>query len=425
MMRAVRTLAALAMCAALATGCGLLPAAPGTLAVADQACNPHAITFAIGPDDIRWLTPVIATWNKAHPATPVRPLYLPAAANGQLAQLVADLQAKSCLYDVIDMDVVWTAQFASSGWIIPLDGYPTGGFLKPSVETAAYEGRPYAVPYYANADLLYYRADIVRTPPKTWADLARDAMANARPADGLYGYAATLAPYEGLTVNFAEAVQAAGGSILSPNGGAVTVDSPQARRGLSFLVGGIRSGWIPARDLGFEEPQAQEAFLAGNFVFLNDWPDVYPQATTPGAANEVYGKVGVAALPGPSSLGGANLAISAYSRHQQAALAFIRYLTDPANERAMFVHGGFPPALESLYDDPALRASYPYLAVLKQSIQHALPRPAITDYAQASLAISGAAYQALRQGETPGQGVAPGQALADMEAQLSQLINGS
>ena len=425
MMRAVRTLAALTMCAALATGCGLLPAAPGTLAAADQACNPHAITFAIGPDDIRWLTPVIATWNKAHPATPVRPLYLPAAANGQLAQLVADLQAKSCLYDVIDMDVVWTAQFASSGWIIPLDGYPTGGFLKPSVETAAYEGRPYAVPYYANADLLYYRADIVRTPPKTWADLARDAMANARPADGLYGYAATLAPYEGLTVNFAEAVQAAGGSILSPNGGAVTVDSPQARRGLSFLVGGIRSGWVPARDLGFEEPQAQEAFLAGNFVFLNDWPDVYPQATTPGAANEVYGKVGVAALPGPSSLGGANLAISAYSRHQQAALAFIRYLTDPANERAMFVHGGFPPALESLYDDPALRASYPYLAVLKQSIQHALPRPAITDYAQASLAISGAAYQALRQGETPGQGVAPGQALADMEAQLSQLINGS
>jgi multiple sugar transport system substrate-binding protein len=322
------------------------------------------------------------------------------------------------------MDVVWTAQFASSGWIIPLDSFPTTGFLKPAVETARYRDRPYAVPYYANADLLYYRTDIVKKPPTTWAELAKDAEADASPKTGLYGYAATLAPYEGLTVNFAEAVAAAGGSILSADGTAVTVDSPQAQRGLGFLVDGIRAGWIPRRDLGYEEPQAQAAFLAGHFVFLSNWPDVYSAATTRGDGNNVYGKVGVAPLPGPSALGGANLAISAYSRHQAAALAFIRYLTDPVNERAMFVHGGFPPALGSLYDDPALRASYPYLAVLKQSITGARPRPAITGYAQASLAISGAAYQALRQGATPGQGETPEQALADMQAQLSQLISG-
>ena len=33
-------------------------------------------------------------------------LLLPEAANDQLAQLVANLQAKSDLYDVIDMDVI-------------------------------------------------------------------------------------------------------------------------------------------------------------------------------------------------------------------------------------------------------------------------------------------------------------------------------
>jgi multiple sugar transport system substrate-binding protein len=428
MTRVARTLAALTAgltlaTGALASGCGLLPAAPGTLASADRQCNAHAVTFAIGPDDIDWLTPIIASWNKAHPGTPVQALYLPAAANGQLAQLVADLQAKSCLYDIIDMDVVWTAQFASSGWIIPLDGFSTSGFLEPAVRTATYKGRLYAVPYYANADLLYYRTDIVKKPPKTWAQLATDAAADARPAKGLDGYAATLAQYEGLTVNFAEAVQAEGGSILSPDGSKVTVDSWQAQEGLSFLVNGIRDKWIPVRDLGYEEPQAQQAFLAGNFVFLNDWPDVYPAATTPGHGNNVYGKVGVAALPGPSTLGGANLAISAYSRHQRAALTFIQYLTNPANEQTMFVHGGFPPALASLYDDPALRASYPYLGVLKQSIQDALPRPVITNYAQASLAISEAVYQALHD-QALGQPEAPRRALGDLQAQLSQVISG-
>lgn len=402
-------------CLVLAAGCGLLPAAPGTLDAASHACG-SKLTFAIGPDDIGWLEPIISAWNKAHPQEEVQPLYLPQAANGQLAQLVADLQAKSCLYDVIDMDVVWTAQFASSGWIIPLADFPTSGFLAPAVDTAMYDGRLYAVPDYTNADLLYYRTDLLRTPPRTWQQLASDARRLARPADRLYGYAATLAPYEGLTVNFTEAAQSPGGSFLTSDGTTVSVDSSQALRALQFLVGGVKAGWIPTQDLGFEETQAQNAFLSGQFVFLDNWPDVYAMATTPGQCDKVCGKVGVAVLPGPSALGGANLAISAYSRHQPQALAFIRYLTDTDNELAMFANGGFPPVLTRLYDDPEL-AVYPGLMpVLEAAINAARPRPAVTTYEQASLAISGPVEAALRQQETPQQ------AIEAMTSQLAQLI---
>src|SRR6202167_1979994 len=172
------------------------------------------ITFAIGSDDISWLTPVLNAWNARHPGQRVTPLYLPEAANDQLAQLVANLQAKSDSYDVIDLDVVWTAEFASAGWIIPLPAgkFPLGDFLPPAVATAEYQGRLYAIPYYSNADLLYYRSDILakagKQPPKTWAQLAELAKTVA-PKYGLYGYAGTFAPYEGLTVNFAEAAQSA------------------------------------------------------------------------------------------------------------------------------------------------------------------------------------------------------------------------
>lgn len=414
-LRAALAIACTALTAGTA-GCGLLPPAPGTLAANGQSCGSQ-LTFAIGPDDIGWLTPVISGWNKAHPGTPVQPLYLPAAANGQLAQLVADLQARSCLYDVIDMDVVWTPLFASSGWIIPLHGIDQSVFLRPAIDTATYKGRLYAVPDYTNADLLYYRSDLVAAPPATWSQLARDAEAQQRPSRQLYGYAATLAPYEGLTVNFAEAVQSAGGSILSPDGTRVTVDSSQALAGLTELVSGVKAGWIPKADLGYEETQAQDAFEAGHFVFMSNWPDAYP-AMQADRSSRVKGRFRVAALPGSSSLGGANLAISAYSRHKQAALAFIRYLTDPASERTMLIQGGFPPALTSLYDDPSLRARYPYLTVLLQSIRSARPRPPITTYNQASLAISEAVYAALQQQEPPQQ------ALADLQSQLTQLIGG-
>jgi multiple sugar transport system substrate-binding protein len=405
----------LTACLAVAAGCGLLPPAPGTLDAAKAACG-SSLTFAIGPDDIGWLTPIIGAWNKAHRGEQVQPLYLPQAANGQLAQLVADLQARSCLYDVIDMDVVWTAQFASSGWIVPLDGFPTSGFLAPAVDTARYRGRLYAVPDYTNADLLYYRTDLVKTPPRTWQQLAADARRLARPAGQLYGYAATLAPYEGLTVNFTEAAQSPGRSFLTSNGSTVSVQRAQALRALQFLVGGVRAGWIPKQDLGFEETQAQDAFLAGQFVFLNNWPDVYAMATTPGQCDKVCGKVGVAVLPGPSALGGANLAISAYSRHQKEALAFIRYLTDTDNELAMFANGGFPPVLTRLYNDPQLSVYPGLMPVLEAAIDGARPRPAVTTYEQASLAISGPVATALRLQETPQQ------AIGTMTAQLARLI---
>src|SRR5579864_1750716 len=103
------------------------------------------ITFAIGQDGSGWLTPVIARWNKKYPTQQVTLLLLPQAANDQLAQLVANLQAKSDEYDVIDMDVIWTAEFASNGWIIPLpqSQFPLGDFLKPAVDTAMYQGRLY------------------------------------------------------------------------------------------------------------------------------------------------------------------------------------------------------------------------------------------------------------------------------------------
>ncbi len=260
MRRAMPGIAVLAAGLLLTAGCS---ASSGGPAPSTDGIGP--ITFAIGKDNPGWLQGVITGWNQRHPGQKVTLLLLPEASNGQLAQLVANLQAKSDLYDVIDMDVIWTAEFASNGWIIPLpqNQFPLGDFLKPAVDTARYQGRLYAVPDYSNADLLYYRKDILAKagmqPPKTWAQLQRLATTLA-PRHGLYGYAGTFAPYEGLTVNFAEAVQSAGGSILSPEGTKVTVASSRALRGLDFLVNGFQQGWIPRVALSYEEESSQQAF---------------------------------------------------------------------------------------------------------------------------------------------------------------------
>ncbi len=295
MRRTLRGIAVVAAGLMLTTGCAAGGASLGQKAPSTNGVGP--ITLAIGKDNASWLQGVITGWNKLYPGQKVTLLLLPEASNDQLAQLVANLQAKSDEYDVIDMDVIWTAEFASNGWIIPLpdNQFPLGKFLKPAVATAMYEGRLYAVPDYSNADLLYYRKDILakagQQPPRTWAQLQQLAETVA-PRYGLYGYAGTFAPYEGLTVNFAAAVQSAGGSILSPEGTKVTVDSPQALTGLDFLVNGFEQGWIPKVALTYEEESSQAAFESGKFMFLDNWPDVSAALSDPARRTRCTGRSG-------------------------------------------------------------------------------------------------------------------------------------
>jgi multiple sugar transport system substrate-binding protein len=366
------------------------------------------ITFATGKLDTgSYLPALLARWNAAHPGQRVTLIPLPDEADDQHAQIVANLQTRSSRYDVMSLDVIWTAEFAANGWLVPLNPrqFPLGSFLRPAVATARAQGRLYAVPFTSNAGLLYYRKDLLaeagQRPPRTWSQLARAAETDGK-RFRIGGYAGQFQSYEGLTVNFAEAVQSAGGSILSPAGNRVTLNSPQARAGLRFLAGGLRQGWIPRAALSYNEESSRRAFEQGRLLFLRNWPYVYGLASKRGQGNVVAGKFGVTALPGPhgpgsSSLGGANLAISAYSRHQRTALAFIKFLTSLPSERRVLVNGSLPPVWARLYASPPLVRRFPYLPVLEKAILSARPRPEIAAYNQLSLATSSAVHQALEQ----------------------------
>ncbi|WP_246148482.1 ABC transporter substrate-binding protein [Nonomuraea turkmeniaca] len=354
------------------------------------------ITFATGRDTTAYLQPLLDRWNQAHPAEKVTLLELPEAADEQRAQMVANLQAQSNRYDVLGLDVVWTAEFAENGWIIPLERglFPLDRFLPPVVETAIYKDKLWAVPYTSNAGLLYYRTDLVKKPPRTWAEL-REQSREIRKKHDIEGYAGQFLAYEGLTVNFSEAVQSAGGQILSRDGTEVTFDPAKGEIALDFLLQGLREGWIPKASLNYKEEESRLAFQEGELAFARNWPHAYGPAKA-----KLGDKLGVTRLPGPngpgsSTLGGANLAISAFSKHQQTAQEFIRYFTSLENERRVLTEGSFPPVWTELYDDPDLIKRFPYLPVLKESILAAKPRPVSANYNQLSLVIASSVSKAL------------------------------
>jgi multiple sugar transport system substrate-binding protein len=360
------------------------------------------VTLATGRDTTGYLRRVLADWNAAHPAEPAELVELPEAADEVHAQLAGELAGGGSRFDVLNLDVVWTAEFAARRWTAPLDEsqFPLASFLPPVLRAGRYGGQLHAVPFVANAALLYYRADVLdaagERPPASWPELSRLARTLA-PAHGLAGYAGQLSPYEGLTVNALEAIRSAGGDILAGDR-SVVVDSPQARQGLEFLAGGLRDGWIPPEVLGYREEESREAFRSGRLLFLRNWPYVYPSAEEPGSP--VAGRIGVVPLPGPTGpgsgvLGGSGLAVSRFSRRQRTARALIGYLTGREVQRRVLTEGSLPPVRADLYQEPELVARFPYLPALRSAVLAAGARPGIPQYQQLSLAFSETAYEVL------------------------------
>ncbi|MFF9276417.1 ABC transporter substrate-binding protein [Streptomyces griseosporeus] len=366
------------------------------------------LTLATAGDLTGYLGPLLEGWNRTHPGERVTLVELPDSADETRAQMVTDLRGGRGRFDVLNIDVDWTPEFAAAGWIRPLerDRFPLDAFLPPVVGTATYDGHLYAVPYVTNAGLLLYRKDVLDReglpPPRTWAELERDARTVA-PKYGLDGYAGQFLPYEGLTVNAAEAVYSAGGTILGDEGARVTVDSAAAREGLGFLVRGVREGWIPEEALTYKEEESKQAFQDGRLLFLRNWPYAYAVASAPGS--KVAGKIGVVPLPGPdgpgtSVLGGSNLAVSSHSRHPESAARLIAYLTSEPVQRQVLTRGALPPVRAALYDDPGLVRRFPYLPTLRESVLNAAPRPKSPRYDQVSLAVQAVVHDAMTGHET-------------------------
>ncbi|MFH0520515.1 ABC transporter substrate-binding protein [Streptomyces sp. M41] len=372
------------------------------------------LTLATAGDLTGYLGSVLEGWNRTHPGEKVTLVELPDSADETQAQMATDLRdGDRSRFDVLNIDVSWTSEFAAHGWIRPLarDRFPVDTFLPRVVNTATYDGQLYAVPYVTNAGLLLYRKDILDKegvdPPRTWSELERAARTIA-PEYGLDGYAGQFLPYEGLTVNAAEAVYSAGGTILGDEGERVTVNSTAAREGIGFLARGVREGWIPKQALTYKEEESKRAFQDGRLLFLRNWPYAYVGASAQGSP--VAGKIGAVPLPGPdgpgtSVLGGSNLAVSSHARHPDSAARLIAYLTSERVQRQVLTRGALPPVRADIYEDPELVRQFPYLPTLRESVRTAAPRPKSPRYDQVSLVVQAVVHDAMAGRQTPAAAV--------------------
>ncbi|RKO22327.1 ABC transporter substrate-binding protein [Pseudarthrobacter phenanthrenivorans] len=381
------------------------------------------ITYVQGKDNSNVVRPLLEKWNAAHPDEKVEFKEQTDQADQQHDDLVQNFQAKNENYDVVSVDVVWTAEFAARGWLQPLEGdmaIETDGMLEPTIEAGTYQDKLYTAPVSSDGGILYYRKDLVPEAPKTWDEMM--GMCSIAKENNMGCYAGQFKQYEGLTVNASEAINSAGGSVLNDEG-KPNLNTPEAEEGLNNLVEAFKNGNIPAEAITYQEEESRRAFQEGKLLFLRNWPYVYNLATTEGSS-KVKDVLGMAALPGKdgpgaSSLGGHNAAISVYSKNKATARDFVKFLIEEEQQKFFATQGSLAPVLGDLYEDQELVAKLPYLPVLKTSIENAVPRPVTPFYPAVTQAIQENSYAALK-GEKSAK-----DALSDMQKSIESAGAGS
>jgi multiple sugar transport system substrate-binding protein len=346
------------------------------------------ITYCQGKDTTGETKAWGKQFNDKHKADglSVKIVEFPASADEQRTQFVQRQEAKAGDCDVFRSDVIWTAEFASQGWLYDLTPYiedRRDEFIQPAIDTATYDGKIWGVPHYTNAALLYYRKDKIAEPPTTW----QDVYAQAADKGGIVFQGAA---YEGLTCDWLEIAYAAGGSVLSDDGKEATIDSPENVAATKLMADAVKSGAAPKAVATYMEPESLTAWQTGKPAMMRNWPYAYGLSQD---EPKLKGKFDVAPLPefeGAGSaaiLGGGNNVISVYTKNPGGALAVVDFLAQQEWQTQLTADFSQASPLKGTYDQPEVKKAIPFSDDLRQALEQARPRPVSPVYPQISQAI--------------------------------------
>ena len=381
--------------ACLALGSALL-AACGSSSSGGAGAGPVTLNFYQFPDVSGATNTEIKNCNaQSHGKYTISYQLLPQASDSQRLQLVRRLAARDSTIDIMALDVTWEAEFANAGWIEPWTGADkasvVNGTIAPALATAMWKGQLVAAPANTNTQLLWYRSDLVKTPPTTWAQMIADAEQLAKEGKP-HLIEIQGAQYEGGTVWFNTMNASAGGTIVNPTSTRVTLGAP-AVKALSMMKE-LATSTAADPSLGVQtENDNRLAMEGGKAAFELNYPFVYPsmKADNPKLFKvfkwALYPQV-VPGVPAKVTIGGVDLAVSAYSQHKALAFQAAMCLRDAQNQLIGATVGGVPPTIASLYSNPKLYPDYPFHADILQALEHASVRPKSPVYQVVSIDIS-------------------------------------
>jgi multiple sugar transport system substrate-binding protein len=406
--------AVLAACAAPATtaptSAPAATSAPGATTVATQAVGKNGVVNFLWTDSQNLHQPLIADFTAA---TGIAVSQTRLQYNDLLTKINTSIQGGADI-DVIEMDTIWTAQFAAAGYIEDLSTRITDAIKKDVPESAlnavTYQSKLYGMPWYNSCKHLFYNAKLLKdagfdNPPTTLDELVAQAQATSK--NGNWGTTWSWIQSEGLICDWVCLMfTQKGAQFIDANGKAVfdTMGGVETTQWMVDLLYKYKAA-DPA-SLQQTEDDVKKAFFTGKYAITYNWEGTLPDGNDP-AKSQAAPNVKIALLPGSKDVksstvnGSEGWAILKQAKNKDNAWALLQYLASPAWQKKAAIIAGDYPVLSSLYSDPDLQKNVQDFATYGEQFKYMALRPQVPGYAQKSDIIQRHLSEALLQKATP------------------------
>jgi arabinogalactan oligomer / maltooligosaccharide transport system substrate-binding protein len=315
-------------------------------------------------------------------------------------------QSGSGAPDVLRTDVGWVAEFASLGYLAPLDGTPAVDkpeeFLASPAASGKFNGKTYGVPQVTDTLGLLYNKEILKkagydAPPATMADLKKVAL-DVKKKAGVDGLALNVDAYFLLPFIYGE-----GGDFVDVANKKIAIATPESVAGVKIVEDLIKSGATAKPALQDSYTNAQTAFKEGKvaMIFNGPWSN----------ADNLGGKVfkdnpdnfGVAPVPAGSArsgapVGGHDYTVYAGSKSLDASYLFVQFMDSAESQAKISGKLGLLPTRTPAYTAPEATAN-PKIAQWQKPMESAVERPWIPEAASLFQPLV-EGYQKLASGDT-------------------------
>ena len=317
-------------------------------------------------------------------------------------------------FDVVQMDTIWTAQFASAGWVDDLTPQITDAIKKDvpesSLSAVTYQGKLYGMPLFNSSKHLFYNAKLTKDagfdkPPTTLDEFVEQAKATTK--QGQWGSVWSWKQSEALICDWiAIMFTKAGAQVLDGSGKAVfnTLGGTEA---LQWMVDLLYTHKVadPA-SLEFTEDDVKKALETGTVALTYNWEGVLPEAND-SSKSKAAPNIKIDLLPGSKDVksssvnGSEGWAILKVAKNKDAAWKLLEYMASPAWQKKAAIIAGDYPILASLYSDPELAQKVQDFPLYGEEFKYLAVRPQVPNYTQASDIIQKHLHEALLQKASP------------------------
>jgi multiple sugar transport system substrate-binding protein len=359
MKKSVRRTGAIALAAATVATAAACSSSSSPAAAQQPASSKQVITFAISGlgAEGTYLQKQVTEFEAANPNIKVTVDVDSSNSTVFLSQINNSFAAGASTPDLVESDVTYTAKWAAGGYLAPVS-CPQSAFNTAMWSTGTFQGKQYSCPFFLNVEGLWYRKDLIKTPPTTPAQVVSDAQAAMKADPKLKeGFAFEASQYEGEITSFMVLDKAFGGSLNN----LANIDTPANVAALNYLHSLIYQYKLaPAGVTSYTEGQTGNDFDAGYAAFAINWPYVASGPFTNGVTASDIGYIPFPAATGGQpgvALGGSVLSINAKTAHTAAVNKLIAFLTTPAQQTARAIAVSDAPAVTAAYNSTLFKAS--------------------------------------------------------------------